>query len=99
MEIELQSHIEKVNDICTLIDCGGEYLPKVLSYLPEINKTIGIILNCFEVNEQFVAQVLRDIVYGVEHSDAVILKDTLQYGLLEIYYYVSEECMNEESYE
>lgn len=99
MQFELQTHIEQVNDICALIDGGGEYLNKVISYLPQINKIISIILDYFEINEQFVNQVLVDIIYGVEHVDEVILRDTLRYGLLEIYNYVNDECLSGESYE
>ena len=98
MELELQRHIEKVIDICRLIDNGEEYRGMLTGYLPELNQIINNILayakdpgRSFTISEVFVVHVLEDIVYGIEHKDIVILSDVLKHGLMEIYYYTLSE--------
>lgn len=99
----LQMHIERVDDICCLIENEDEYLGVLTGYLPLLNQVISYILASvqnpevsFTINEQFVVQVLQDILYGMEHQDDVFLLDTLRYGLLEIYKYAGEELQSEE---
>lgn len=98
MDMTLQEHIEQVNNICARIENDEEYMGDLTGYLPALNQMMQKILEVvqnseipFDINEQFVLQVLEDIVYGIEHSDAVILLDVLRYGLLEIYYYIADE--------
>lgn len=101
--MELQDHIEQVEHICQWIENEEEYLGKLKEYLPAMNQSINDILSWaqnpeipFDINIQFVLQVLRDIVYGVEHGDSVFLLDTLRYGLLVIYEYTAQELKGEE---
>lgn len=99
MKEKIQLQIEQINRICNLIDNGEDYLGIVISGLPEITKIMNVILENYDINEQFVLQVLKDIVYGVEQKDSVILRDTFRYGLLKIYHYVNENDQSEEVYE
>lgn len=103
--MDLQSQIEKVDGICRLIENENEneYIGELTGYLPALNQTIRFILtssqnpeNPFMINEQFVLQTLKDILYGIENRDAVFLLDTLRYGLLEIYNYGKDELQSEE---
>ncbi|MCM1258661.1 MAG: hypothetical protein NC307_12505, partial [Roseburia sp.] len=103
VRVELQLQIAKVEYICRLIENEKEYLGELTGYLPILNETMVYILNCaqdpnipFMINEQFVLQVLKDVLYGIEHQDSVFLLDTLRYGLLEIYCYGKKELQSEE---
>ena len=103
---ELQMHIERVENICRLIENREEYNEELTSYVGTLNTMVNDILACsqnqaipFFINEEFVLQVLKDIIYGMENKDSVFLLDTLRYGLLEIYYYTIEELQNGEQNE
>ncbi len=102
MELELRQNIECVGKICGLIENEQEYGGEMMNYLPVLRQTVNGILVCaqdpeqgFVLDQQFVLQVMQDIVYGMEHNDPVILLDVLKYGLLQIYYYVMEELRAE----
>ena len=53
----------------------------------------------FQINNQFLIQVLKDTLYGIEHEDPVFLQDVLQYGILEIYKYIIDELEDGVIYE
>lgn len=96
--MNLPLEIERTEYLCHLIENEEDYFGKILDYLPVLNQTITNILdyaqapeNPFVLNEEYVLQVLKDIVYGIEHKDSVFLLDTLRYGLLNIYYYAAIE--------
>lgn len=102
MGIEIEPHMERIQHICCLIENGEAYLEELTTYLTALNRIIGAILsyaanqgNSFFINEEFVVQVLKDIVYGIEHKDSVFLLDVLRYGLLEIYSYTRDELQSE----
>lgn len=95
--MKLQENIELVQQICWLLESEQEYTESLTQYLPILNQTIYQILqyaqdteNSFNINEQYVLQVLRDIMYGIEHSDSVILLDVFRYGLIPMYSYTIE---------
>lgn len=101
--MELQSQIDKVEGICRLIEDEKEYLGDLTKYFPELNQTSGFILECVKnakfplmINEEFLLQVLKDILYGIEQQDTVFLLDVLRYGLLEIYRYMEKKLQSEE---
>lgn len=81
----------KIEHICQLIESGNYYMDELNRQLTEINGIAGEVLKISEKKEQisidetFVLLVLKDIIYGIEHKDSVILLDTLRYGLLKIY--------------
>ena len=94
----IQRHIETVEAIGTKIEQGETYLDELRGYLPSLNQMITGIFEMLadpnrsiELSEEFVLQVLNDIMYGVEQKDSVFLLDVLRYGLLEIYYYIAAE--------
>lgn len=96
--MELQEHIKKVEGICELIENGEAYTEELVRYFGELKNVLSAILayaqdenNDFTINEQFILQVLKDILYGEEHKDSVFLLDTLRHGLLEIYRYTLEQ--------
>ena len=100
---DLQLQMDKLSNICVLIENEEEYVSILNEYLPELNQTIHYILCCsqdltnpFTINEQFVIQVLKDILYGMEHQDSVILLDAIRYGLMEIYSYGRDGLQREE---
>lgn len=100
---DLLTQMDRLDKICDLIENEGEYTSILKEYLPVLNQTIHYILLCsqdptisFDINEQFVVQVLEDILYGMEHQDSVILLDTIRYGLMEIYSYGKDELQSEE---
>lgn len=97
--MKLQEQIKKVEGICEAIENGDGYTEELIEYFGEISNVLSMILTCaqdesndFVINEQFILQVLKDILYGEEHKDLVFLLDTLRYGLLEIYEYTLENC-------
>ena len=98
----IQRHIETVEAIGTKIEQGETYLDELICYLPSLNQMITGIFEMLadpnrsiELSEEFVLQVLNDIMYGVEQKDSVFLLDVLRYGLLEIYYYIAAELQSE----
>lgn len=95
--------MNKVDFICQLIEDKKDYLGELAGYLPELNQTIGFMLECagdpanpFIINEEFLLQVLRDILYGMEQQDTVFLLDVLRHGLMEIYRYGKEKLQSGE---
>lgn len=94
MEIEWMGQIEKVESVCSLIENEQEYMGELTEYLPVLNETIQYLLTCSRnpdiplmIDGQFVLQLLKDILYGMEQQDSVFLLDALRYGLLELYSY------------
>ena len=101
--IELQHQTEKVEAIAHKIENGEVYLEDMKGYLPELNKTVTTLFEMIQdstvqidLNENFVLQVLNDILYGIEHEDSVFLEDVLRYGLIEIYDYIGTEMQRED---
>lgn len=97
MNEELQLQIDQVEQLCTLIEDGQEYMGKLTGCLPALSRTINDLLvsgrdpgNPFKIDELFTVQLLKDILYGIEQEDSVFLLDVLRYGLLEIYYYIKD---------
>lgn len=103
MQVEFRLQMDKVEHICRLIEDEKDYLGELTEYLPELNQTIGFMLECagnpkipFMINEELLIRVLKDILYGIEQQDTVFLLDALRYGLLEIYQYGKEELQSGE---
>lgn len=102
----LHSHIDTAEQIENKIENGEEYMEDIRAYLPSLNQLVtelfGRIQNSqsgLELNPEFVLQVLKDILYGIEHEDSVYLLDTMRYGLSEIYGYLAEELQGGGKYE
>lgn len=101
--IELQKQQEKVDTIVQKIENGEPYMEDIKKYLPELNRIITTLfegmqnsLINIDLNQNFILQVLNDILYGIEHEDSVFLADVLRYGLIEIYNYVGVELQRED---
>lgn len=101
---QLQEHTGVVEEIGNRIECGEKYMEEVKNYLPLLNQIVMEIFQMkqgsgilTELNMEFVVQVLNDILYGMEHEDAVFLLDVLRYGLMEIYHYIETELQSEEA--
>jgi len=99
----LQQHIVCVEGIGDKIEAGDAYLDELRAYLPEMNQMITNIFGLIQhpeiqlqMNQEFLLQVLNDIIYGIEQEDAVFLLDVLRYGLLEVYYYTGTELQGGE---
>lgn len=95
---ELQGQKDQITQICDKIENGQAYMAELRSFLPEMNQMITGILNlagdpnvALDLNTEFVIQVLKDIIYGIENEDSVFLLDVLRYGLQEIYEYIETE--------
>lgn len=88
---------EKTDKIIQKLETGESYMDDLKQYLPIINETITCILQEAKIslNENFIVQVLHDLIDGIERRDDVILLDTLQYGWLQILSYVDEEIRGE----
>lgn len=102
--IELKTQTKVVEAIAYKIDNGQAYMEELKAYLPKLNQIVTEILkkisdHMIDINQNFVLQVLNDIIYGIEQDDAVILEDVLRYGLIEIYEYVGIELQSENRYE
>lgn len=102
----LKCHIEVVEDIGNRIEKKQPYTDVLKDYLPSLQEVTMLFFGLcqddvvpLELNQDFVLQVLSDIIYGIENEDEVFLLDVLRYGLLEIYYYIFSECQNGEDYE
>lgn len=103
---DLYQNIEKLQNIIDEIKNNQPYIEDLKQYLPSMNQIIQIIFSMAEdnkvqlqINNQFVIQVLKDTLYGIEHEDSVFLQDVLQYGVLEIYKYITDELENRIVYE
>lgn len=99
----LLRHIEEVEDICTKMESGEAYMDSIRNYLPSLNRMITAVIDLqqtdgcsLELSQEFVLQVLNDLIYGIENEDNVFLLDVLRYGLLEIFYYIATELQSEE---
>lgn len=96
---QLQQHIDAVEKIGDKIETGENYIEEIKCYLPSLNQIITEIFQMTgvlpELNQEFVVQVLNDILYGIEYRDSVYLLDVLRYGLLEIYNYIKTELQSE----
>lgn len=102
----LQQHIDVIEHIGNKIEKHEAYMEELKEYLPTMNQMITTIFNLVQspeiplsINQEFVLQVLKDIVDGMEREDSVFLLDVLRYGLLEIYYYVGSELQDGACYE
>lgn len=99
---QLQQHMEIVKQIGDRIEPGESYMEDIRGYLPELNQMMTIIFQLIqttdvlpELNQEYVVQVLNDILYGMENRDSVFLLDVFRYGLLEIYKYIQQELQSE----
>lgn len=102
----LEQHMEIVDGISNKIENREGYMEGLKEYLPFLNEIVpGLLVLLqnpgykFEINQEFVLQVLADILYGVENEDPVFLLDVLRYGLQIIYSYISLELQGREIYE
>lgn len=100
----LNQHIELVDTIGNKIEAGDPYMDDMRAYVPSLSQmitTIGQLAEegALQLSQEFVAQVLNDILYGMEQEDSVFLLDVLRYGLLEIYDYLRAELQKEVSNE
>ena len=105
-EKKLKFHMECIVEITDKIDNRQEYMEELKKYLPYMNQVIPEILKKsedpqieFELNDEFVLQVLQDILYCIENEDSVFLQDVLQNGLMEIYKYTLSELEDGNIYE
>lgn len=101
--IELEKQREIIDKIADRIENGESYMEEMKAYLPKLNQTITTLFEMIqgstiqiEINQNFVLQVLNDILYGIEHEDSVFLEDVLRYGLIEIYDYIGAEMQRED---
>lgn len=104
--VNLYQNIEKLQEIIDKIKKNQPYIADVKQYLPCMNQIMQMIFNMAEntetqlqINNEFVIQVLKDTLYGIEHEDPVFLQDVLQYGVLEIYKYIIDELEDGVIYE
>lgn len=100
----LNQHIEAVEAIGNKIEADEPYMDAMRAYVPSLSQMITTVYQLAEegalqLSQEFVTQVLNDILYGMEQEDAVFLLDVLRYGLLEIYDYLLAELQKEVSNE
>lgn len=100
---ELQIQSELVEELAGKAESGEAYLEELKSYLPVLNQTIVQLFeiireprNNIDISQDFVLQVLNDIIYGIEKEDSVCLADVLRYGLVEVFNYIAIELQGEE---
>lgn len=100
--IELKKQKEKIQEIADRIENQESYMGEMKEFLPELNRTITALFGMIqdstlqiEINQNFVLQVLNDVLYGIEHEDSVFLEDVLRYGLIEVYDYIEIEIQRE----
>lgn len=103
---ELRNQSEIIEQLAVKIEGGEPYERELKEYLPVLNQTIAKLFkiiqnptNPIEISQDFVLQVLHDILYGIEKEDTVCLADVLRYGLIEIFDYVGSELQSEAYYE
>lgn len=96
--IELQEMGRKAEELAAKIEGGENYMDALKFYLPILNQTVTKLFeimqlqdNPIEISQDFVLQVLNDIMYGIEKEDSVCLTDVLRYGLIELFDYVAAE--------
>lgn len=100
--MDLQLQIERAERICRLVENEEEYMGELTGWLPALNDTLKFILegagnseSSFAIDGEYVIQVLKDILYGMENQDSFFLLDVLRYGLLEIFSYARENAQKE----
>lgn len=98
----LQQQRDRAEAIAAKAEHGEAYMGDLKGYIPSLNQTIlalfGMMQNStipFSINQEFVLQVLSDIVYGMEQEDPVYLTDVLRYGLVEVFDYIDTELQRE----
>ena len=76
--VELQEHSETVETLVEKIEAGEAYMEELKAYLPILNQMIIKLFELFqtsmysiELSQEFVLQVLNDIIYGIEKEDTV----------------------------
>lgn len=99
---ELQNQSVVAENLARKMESGEAYMEELKLYLPTLNQTIVSLFEIMqnpesqlECSQNFIVQVLNDIIYGIEHEDTVCLTDVLRYGLIEIFNYVTEELQGE----
>ena len=99
----LQEQTQIVEQISIQIENGENYLEELKGYLPLLNQLIILLFEKIadpqidlDVNQDFILQVLNDIIYGIEQEDTVYLLDVLRYGLLELFDYIMAELQGDE---
>lgn len=95
---KLPEVIVEMENICRKIENKEEYNVEIKEYIPVLNQVVMEILelssdssNGFMINDNFVLQVLKDMLYGIANADTVYLLDVLRYGLLEVLQYSCTE--------
>ena len=97
----LWENINIVKDLGDKIENQKAFIEDIRDYLPSLNQMIMSIFTVIQeleipidLNQDFIIQVLNDILYGIENEDFVFLLDVLRYGLLEIYEYIGSELQD-----
>lgn len=99
---QLRQQIDIVEGIANKIELKKQYMNDIRAYLPLLNQSITELFRLsqdpesfLELNQEFVLQILNDILYGIENEDMVLLLDVLRYGLLQVFYYALAEWQGE----
>ena len=97
----LSQNVLIVNGIGDKIENQEANIEDIRGYVPSLNQMMLSIFKLiqdsnlqFQINQDFIVQVLNDILYGIENEDFVFLLDVLRYGLLEIYEYIGSELQS-----
>lgn len=97
----LLHNINIVKKIGDKIENHEAYIEDIREYLPSLNQMIMSLFTAIqesrlrmELNQDFIVQVLNDVLYGIENEDSVFLLDVLRYGLLEVYEYIGSELQS-----
>ena len=99
---ELHVQCKTAEDLADKIEREEVYMDGLKAYLPSLTQTVSKLFAmmqngaAIDLSQDFVLQVLNDIVYGIEHEDAVCRADVLRYGLVELFDYVTSELQREE---
>lgn len=103
---ELQNQRDTAEKLAAKAECGESYMEEMNAFLSALNETIAELfermqdpVNPIDLSQDFVLQVLNDIIYGIEKKDSVCLADVLRYGLIEIFDYVVAEMQRGEGHE
>lgn len=96
--VELQEMSRKAEELTVKIEDGENYMEQLKACLPTLNQMVMRLFemaqnpgNQVEISQDFLAQLLNDIIYGIEKEDSVYLIDVLRYGLIEFFDYVAIE--------
>jgi len=77
----LEKAIESLDEVCKKIIEKNSYLEQMPFCISTVNEAVTMLMKEKKINQEYLLQLLEDMMYGMSQQDEVFLLDVLRFGL------------------